>query len=153
MRKYNILIGLFSLLFGVLILYLSRNMAMFDEYGVPGERFWPFGLACLFIALGILQWISVFIHRAAADRDIDFSSPGVRRAYVLSLVAIVYAIALGYLGFAISSLLFIPATMVLMNEKRPWYIALTSIVMVIVIWLFFTQLFNSPLPVPEFLES
>lgn len=153
MRKFNILIGLCSLLFGMLILYLSRDMAMFDEYGVPGERFWPFGLAWLFIILGGLQWVEVFIRRAAADRPVDVGSTPVKRAYLLGVVAVVYAIALNYLGFFIASLLFIPVTMVMMNEKRAWYIALTSAIMVIVIWLFFTQLFNSPLPIPEFLES
>ena len=45
MRKMNILVGAFSVLFGLLILYLSKDMSMFDEYGVPGERFWPYGLA------------------------------------------------------------------------------------------------------------
>ena len=44
--------------------YLSpRDMSMFDEYGVPGERFWPYGLAILFILLGIFQWIGVVVDK------------------------------------------------------------------------------------------
>ncbi|MGK2888375.1 MAG: hypothetical protein ACSLEN_02385 [Candidatus Malihini olakiniferum] len=46
MRKYDVLVGLFSLGFGLLILLLSRYMSMFDEYGVPGGALLP--LACLF---------------------------------------------------------------------------------------------------------
>lgn len=153
MRKMNILIGLFSLLFGGVILYLSREMAIVDEFGVPGERFWPFCIACLFIVLGILQCIKTVIQRGSSYQTVDLSSYAVKRTYFLGLISIIYAVALNYLGFIVSSLLFIPAVMVMMNEKRAWYLAVASVIMVVVIWLFFTELFNSPLPVPEFMDS
>lgn len=74
MRKYDVLVGLFSFGFGLLILFLSREMSMFDKYGVPGERYWPFGRECLFILLGVLQWSVVLKNRLMAERSIDFSS-------------------------------------------------------------------------------
>ena len=56
MTKINTIIEScdFSSFWATSIIYLSRDMSMFDEYGVPGERF-GLGLAILFILLGIFN--------------------------------------------------------------------------------------------------
>ena len=150
MRKYDVLVGLFSLGFGLLILFLSRDMSMFDEYGVPGERYWPFGLACLFILLGVLQWGVVLKNRLMADRSIDFSSVNVRKAYLIGALAVGYGIVMAWAGFIISAVIFIPCTMVLMKEKRVGFVTLSTLLIVTAVYLFFTYLFNTPLPTAEF---
>ncbi|PWC09262.1 tripartite tricarboxylate transporter TctB family protein [Brenneria roseae subsp. americana] len=153
MRKFNILIGLMSVGMGGLILFLSKDMSMFDEYGVPGERFWPYGLAWLFIGLGILQWVVVVKDRLASDKPVDLSSKFVRLTYVLSIIAVVYGIVLSWAGFILSAMIFIPVTMLFMNERRAWYIALSTLLIVAAVYLSFTYLFNSPLPTSVFSES
>lgn len=153
MRKFNILIGLMSVGMGGLILFLSKDMSMFDEYGVPGERFWPYGLAWLFIGLGILQWFVVVKDRLATDKPVDLSSKFVRLTYVLSIIAVVYGIVLSWAGFILSAMIFIPVTMLFMNERRTWYIALSTLLIVTAVYLSFTYLFNSPLPTSVFSES
>ncbi|PWC22914.1 tripartite tricarboxylate transporter TctB family protein [Brenneria roseae subsp. roseae] len=153
MRKFNILIGLMSVGMGGLILFLSKDMSMFDEYGVPGERFWPYGLAWLFIGLGILQWVVVVKDRLATDKPVDLSSKFVRLTYVLSIIAVVYGIVLSWAGFILSAMIFIPVTMLFMNERRTWYIALSTLLIVTAVYLSFTYLFNSPLPTSVFSES
>lgn len=153
MRKYDVLVGLLSIGLGVLILYLSRDMAMFDDYGVPGERFWPYGLAWLFILLGALQECAVVKNRLQADKPVDLSSVFVRKAYLIGAVAVGYAVLMAWAGFIISAAVFIPCTMLLMRERRSWYIALSTLLIVTVVYLFFTYLFNSPLPAPIFSES
>ncbi|MCL2899540.1 tripartite tricarboxylate transporter TctB family protein [Brenneria tiliae] len=153
MRKFNILIGLISVGMGGLILLLSKDMSMFDEYGVPGERFWPYGLAWLFIGLGILQWAVVIKDRLSTDKPVDLSSKFVRLTYILSAIAVVYGIALYWAGFILSAIIFIPITMLFMNERRIGYIALSTILIVAAVYLSFTYLFNSPLPTSVFSES
>lgn len=153
MRKFNILIGAFSVLLGLMILYLSRDMRMFDEYGVPGERFWPYGLAWLFIGLGVLQWIEVVIHRVnIMDTLVDLTSVSVRRAYYVAIVMALYGILLNYAGFIVASLILTPVIMWMMGERRIWFLALITVVIVAVIYVSFTMIFNSPLPISEFLE-
>ncbi len=86
MTKINTIIGAISVAFGLLIIYLSRDMSMFDEYGVPGERFWPYGLAILFILLGIFQWIGVVVDKIKhVHQSVDLSSTAVKRAYGLGI--------------------------------------------------------------------
>ncbi|RLM19436.1 hypothetical protein BIY29_16815 [Brenneria alni] len=153
MRKFNILIGLLSAGMGGLILFLSKDMSMFDEYGVPGERFWPYGLAWLFIGLGILQGVVVIKDRLATDKPVDLSSKFVRLTYVLSAIAVVYGIVLYWAGFLLSAMIFIPVTMLFMNERRIGYIALSTLLIVAAVYLSFTYLFNSPLPTSVFSES
>lgn len=153
MRKFNILIGAFSVLLGLMILYLSRDMSMFDEYGVPGERFWPYGLAWLFIGLGVLQWIEVVVHRVnIMDTLVDLTSVSVRRAYCVAIVMALYGILLNYAGFIVASLILTPVIMWMMGERRIWFLALITFVIVAVIYVSFTMIFNSPLPISEFLE-
>lgn len=153
MTKSNTIIGAISVAFGLLIIYLSRDMSIFDEYGVPGERFWPYGLAILFILLGIFQWISVIIDKTKhVHRSVDLSSTAVKRAYGLGFLLIFYAVGLYFLGFIVSSLLLIPIIMWLMNERKKISLIVVPIAIVVMSYLFFELLFNSPLPIPVFLE-
>lgn len=153
MNKINTVIGIISIVFGFLIIYFSRNMGMFDEYGVPGERFWPFGLALLFIFLGFLQFISVAIDKFKhVIQSVDLSSTAVKRAYLLSILITLYAIGLYYLGFVISSLITIPIIMWVMNEKRAKTLALATVLIIGSIYVTFDIVFNSPLPTSVFLD-
>lgn len=153
MNKINTVIGIISIVFGFLIIYFSRNMSMFDEYGVPGERFWPFGLALLFIFLGLLQFISVAIDKYKhVMQTVDLSSTAVKRAYLLSILIVLYAVGLHYFGFVISSLITIPIIMWVMNEKRAKTLALATVLIIGSIYVTFDIVFNSPLPTSVFLD-
>ncbi|WP_300001482.1 tripartite tricarboxylate transporter TctB family protein [uncultured Cedecea sp.] len=153
MNKINTIIGVISITFGLLIIYLSRNMSMFDEYGVPGERFWPFGVALLFIFLGVLQCLNSIVDKMKhAVQNVDLSSTAVTRSYFLSGLVVVYAIGLYYLGFIISSLIFIPIVMWIMNERKIKILVLASVGIVSSVYVFFDIVFNSSLPVSIFLD-
>ena len=131
MTKINTIIGAISVAFGALIIYLSRDMSMFDDYGVPGERFWPYGLAILFILLGIFQWISIVVDKIKhVHKSVDLSSTAVKRAYGLGIFMLVYAAGLHFFGFIIPSLLLIPVIMWLMNERKPIALVVIPVVMV-----------------------
>ena len=146
MRKQNMVVGAASVIFGIGIITLSRNMNMFDESGMPGERFWPWCLAWLFIALGIMQFIEVYKQRAASDVSVDLSSFPVRKAYGVAGIMGIYAVVLCYAGFIASTLILIPIIMRIMGEKRIGFICLASILIVACIYVAFTMVFNSPLP-------
>ncbi len=130
-----------------------KKAIMFDEYGVPGERFWPYGLAILFILLGIFQWISVIVQKAKhIHQSVDLSSTAIKRAYGLGIFMLLYATGLHFLGFIIPSLLLIPIIMWLMNERKPISMVITPVVIVAAVYVFFDIIFNSPLPTSVFFE-
>ncbi|TNV16477.1 tripartite tricarboxylate transporter TctB family protein [Buttiauxella sp. B2] len=155
MRTQNIFVGMFSLVLGVAIIFLSRNMPMFDENGILGERFWPYCLAWLFIGLGVIQLISVYLQRANAaanNEKADLSSFPVRKAYGVTVLMVIYAVALCYAGFIASSLILIPTIMWVMGERRPLFLAVTTALIVLCIYVSFEVVFNSPLPASIFSE-
>ncbi|RPH28533.1 tripartite tricarboxylate transporter TctB family protein [Buttiauxella warmboldiae] len=154
MRTQNFFVGMFSLILGIAIIFFSRNMPMFDENGILGERFWPYALAWLFIGLGIIQWLSIYFQRSAANREkADLSSYPVRKAYGVAALMVIYAVALCYAGFIVSSLILIPAIMWVMGERRPLFLAITTALIVLCIYISFEVVFNSPLPESIFSES
>jgi len=152
MRKQNIVVGTVSILFGAGIILLSRDMNMYDENGILGERFWPYCLAWLFIILGVLQYIEVYKQRLIDNPPADLSSAPVRQAYWMTGVLVIYAVVLSYAGFIISSLIFIPIIMRMMGEKRLSFLCLVAVLMVACIYVAFNIIFNSPLPESIFSE-
>jgi len=154
MRTQNFFVGMFSLVLGIAIIFLSRDMPMFDENGILGERFWPYALAWLFIGLGVIQWISIYLQRNTADSEkADLSSYPVRKAYGVTVLMVIYAVALCFAGFIASSVILIPAIMWVMGERRPLFLAITTALIVLCIYVSFEVVFNSPLPESIFSES
>lgn len=153
MRTQNFFVGMFSLVLGIAIIFLSRNMPMFDENGILGERFWPYTLAWFLIGLGVIQWISIYLQSGTENsKKADLSSYPVRKAYGVSLLMVIYAVALCYAGFIASSVILIPAIMWVMGERRPLFLAITTALIVLCIYVSFEVVFNSPLPESIFSE-
>ncbi|SKA23967.1 tripartite tricarboxylate transporter TctB family protein [Consotaella salsifontis] len=153
MRHYNIMVAGLSILMGGAIFWLSRDLTGFSETGVPGEAFWPSMIAGLFILLGLLQLAEVvFFPSVNAGRTVDLHSAPVRTSYVAALVALVFATIMTWLGFIIGAVLFIPAIMLLMGERRPLLIVGATVAIVAVIWFVFVNFFNITLPVAVFFE-
>lgn len=153
MKKFNIVVAVVSLVFGVLVLYLSRNLSGYDEHGVPGENYWPSIIAWLLIVLGALQFVELWLTpKANAKRQVDLCSPAVRMAFIAAAASAVYGVLLLFSGFEIATLIFIPCLMALMGERRVVSLMLTPIAVVATIHVFFTQVFNTTLPVSMFYE-
>lgn len=153
MRQSNVIIAVLSVLFGLTILWLASDLTNFDETGVPGEAFWPSAIAWLFIALGVVQGLEVaFVSSAHAGRTVDLHSFPVRIAFVGAVIAIAYAVLLAYVGFIASTVVFIPALMLLMGARNPLHISLTTVGVIAVIWVFFVLIFNNELPPPSLFE-
>ncbi|HKM97178.1 MAG TPA: tripartite tricarboxylate transporter TctB family protein [Buttiauxella sp.] len=153
MRTQNIFVGMFSLVLGIAIIFLSRNMPMFDENGILGERFWPYVLAWLFIGLGLIQWVSVYLQSGTVKSEkADLSSLPVRKAYGVTVLMVIYGVALCYAGFIASSLILIPAIMWVMGERRPLFLAIVTALIVLCVYVSFEIVFKSPLPESIFSE-
>ncbi len=150
MEKCNRLVAIGAIFFGILILYLARDLGSFDEQGVPGENYWPSSIAWLFIFLGSLQALQFF--KKPAGKSVDLSSQPVRMAYLAALLALVYGVALLCVGFFIATLLFVPAMMLLMGERRKWVLFLVGVAVVGTIYVFFALVFNTTLPTSVFFD-
>ena len=153
MRKLNIVVAALSILFGLAIFWFSRGLTVAGSNGVPGEAFWPHMIAWLLIALGILQFVEVFFFTAVnAGREVSLFAPEQRWAYLAAFVGFCFAALMTWAGFLIAALIAMPIVMLIMGERRPLLIGLTTILAVAVIWVFFVHVFHISLPLPAFLE-
>jgi putative tricarboxylic transport membrane protein len=153
MKKCNLVVAAVSVLLGLLIIYLSRNLAGWDDNGVPGENYWPSIIAYLFVGLGIVQFLEVWLSpHKNSDKTVDLGSAVVRKAYLAALVSVVYGGLLTAAGFVIATVAFVPTMTVLMGERRLWAAALLAVGVVGVIYIFFALVFNTTLPTSVFFE-
>ncbi len=153
MKKYNLVVAAVSVLLGLLIIYLSRNLAGWDDNGVPGENYWPSIIAYLFVGLGLLQFLEVWrTPHKDTDKAVDLGSAAVRKAYLAAAVSVIYGGLLAAAGFVLATLAFVPAINALMGERRLWAAALLAIGVVGVIYVFFSLVFNTMLPTSVFFE-
>lgn len=153
MKKYNLVVAAVSVLLGLLIIYLSRNLAGWDDNGVPGENYWPSIIAYLFVGLGLLQFLEVWRSpHKDTYKAVDLGSAAVRKAYLAAAVSVIYGGLLAAAGFVLATLAFVPAINALMGERRLWAAALLAIGVVGVIYVFFSLVFNTMLPTSVFFE-
>jgi putative tricarboxylic transport membrane protein len=68
------------------------------------------------------------------------------RFWGLFILLLIYSAALSYLGFYLSSALFLPLAMLLLGAKSPISITLTSAGVLIFVYLVFAKLLEVPLP-------
>lgn len=152
MKKYNVLVAAVSILFGLAIFWFSRGLSTMSSDGVPGEAFWPHLIAWLLIGLGILQLIEVFAFPAInAGREVILGAPGNLWAYLTAAVAFGFATLMAWAGFVIAGVIMMPIIMMIMGERHPVSIGVTTVAAIGIIWFFFVHIFNISLPAPTFL--
>ncbi|MFB0935169.1 MAG: tripartite tricarboxylate transporter TctB family protein [Propionivibrio sp.] len=153
MKRCNVAVAIVSIALGILILWLSSDLSGYDEHGVPGERYWPAIIAWLLVGLGLLQFLELWTTPGTnRDKPVDLHSPAVRLAYLGASVSVLYGILLLGAGFELATLVFVPVLMRLMGERRIIALTVAPIVVVGTIYIFFTQVFNTTLPVSVFFE-
>lgn len=84
------------------------------------------------------------------DRNDDTTPPIGHRNWLFLLRGAVFLVAMATLfewfGFLAAGPLTVAGFMIMMGERRPWPICITSIVATVATWLFFWQFLKFPLP-------
>ncbi len=88
--------------------------------------------------------------RTEADAEDDVTPPIPRRSWLFLLRGGVFLIVMtalfNWIGFLVAGPPTVAGFILMMGEKRPWYIAITAIGATAAIWLFFWQFLKFPLP-------
>lgn len=150
MKKFDYMISALLLAFSAWIFYATKD---FPEYyaGAPGSGFWPRIIAVILILLSVALIAEELIKsrkKTSADEpEEDPAKPLHRkRVYLMFAAMIILAFSLKYLGFVISALWFIPAVMLIMEEKR-WPVLLASSVgITAAVYVIFTYALKMSLP-------
>jgi hypothetical protein len=143
MKKADILVALILVPICVYVFYESAKWPKQALIGAP--MLIPRGVsACLLLAAGILLW------RAFTGRSLDLEAPllgAERRRVVLAvLLTGAYAALVSYVGFLISTFIYLLFFGLIVGERRVPRLLLFSILVPIAIHLIFSTILNVPLP-------
>lgn len=70
----------------------------------------------------------------------------IKSLLIFGLICVLYLLVLNFLGFVLSSILLLISLMILLGERRWWFIALVSIISTVVIYLLFAKYLSVMLP-------
>lgn len=156
MKKADVVSAAIAAAFGLTLLFyvVPVWVRAHDEaggYGL-GARVMPNVTATVLTGLAILFLLYRLLARpGAADAETDDDAPpigesGWRFLLIAALFLIVMAALFEWVGFLAAGPLTIAGFMIAMGERRPVPVVATSVGASAVIWLFFWQLLNFPLP-------
>lgn len=130
----------------ILAVLLYRSTASYPT-SVQGStalyvRFLGMALA-VFCSLELFLW---FKNRKQAETEKLTIAAVPARFWGLFVLLLIYSTALSYLGFYISSALFLPLAMLMLGAKKPLSLSLTSVGVLLFVYLVFEKLLEVPLP-------
>lgn len=151
MKKFNLGTALVMILLSVGIFYQTKDMPKtFNQ--APGPGFWPRLLAIVIFILSAALVVQTCAEKTDWEEVlVDVKTPGVQRVFMLFAAFAVFAVSLNYLGFIITSLIFVPAVMRILGETRVKWLFLTSVGTTAFVYLIFVKCLRLVLPAPFFM--
>lgn len=158
MRKVDIVSSALVVLFGLTLLFvIIPGWVPVEEgpgFGLKASTM-PIVAGVTVTALAVLFFI--YRLRGTAKRTesemLDDETPPIERnSWLFLLCAAIFLITVtalfNWLGFLVAGPPTIAGFMLMMDEKRPWHVAITAFGATAAIWLFFWQFLKFPLPGP-----
>jgi hypothetical protein len=158
MKKGEIVFGALCVAFFSFMFYEAAQLRGIGRFGEVGSGFWPM------LSLGVslllsLCWLIVALGKffRAKERAVEELSPeaiaearGRRKKVALSIVCIlVYIIAMPWIGFILSTFLFIPAFAIALEERRKLVLILSPLLLTAITVLVFAKFINIAFPKGE----
>lgn len=156
--------GLFLITIGTFALWQSRDIALIGLGGNhdPGPRAFPIGLSLILVVGGIVQVaLALFARRIKGSSHGQPLLPplwkprriltdrGTQNVALVIVGVIVYVLAIEWIGFALSTLLFGSGMMVRLGT-RWWQAIAMTLLLIVIIELLFTLLLEVQLPTGQF---
>lgn len=149
--KKDQVIGSISLLFGLILTYLTKQIPKSDMVGDPGSRIFPYIACVLFIVCGIGLLLT---GRKKEGQTFLSLNQWIQLLGMLALM-FAYYFLLEYIGFIPLSivLLFIASRLFASGQVVPWWKSLIfSIVVTLLLYVVFDILLSVPLPMGNLLQ-
>ncbi|PHV70238.1 hypothetical protein CS063_11250 [Sporanaerobium hydrogeniformans] len=153
MRKWNYIISLITAILGAILIFLSSQLGFAFNASGPGAGFWPGVLGGILVVLAVaLFGTSLIKGKGLEEVPVVLNSPANKRVYSMMGIIVIYCILLKTAGFYLSTLLFIPSTMYLMEVRDKKKLIIMPLVTVIFIYIVFGILLKTKLPMPIFMN-
>lgn len=151
MKKQNYWISLVVIAFACWLFFATKDFPKYYK-SAPGPGFWPRVIAIVMIICAVLLVVTTFISskkstEASKEKPIvSYRTKGLLRVYRIFGLMFLSLLSIYFLGYIITSLWFVPAIIIVMEERRPWVLAVSSIALTVSIHLIFNVAFQITLP-------
>lgn len=144
MKTGNRVSAIVTIFIGSLVIFLSRDFPKVVS-SAPGPGFFPAILGWMLIILGFILLVQTFIWK---HKDISklFSVEKNKFIYKICGIAVIYCVLLPFIGFIVSTLLFLFVLGYILGLRKRKFLTLFPIVGTILIVFIFEVLFQIPLP-------
>ncbi|RFU63866.1 tripartite tricarboxylate transporter TctB family protein [Peribacillus glennii] len=143
MRKGNFIVAILTMIFGVAVIYLSKDFPRVVS-DAPGPGVFPTILGYLSIFLGVLLFISNLKNKDI--KKIYFFTKENKQVYGLVAIVIIYSISLNFIGFLWTTIAFLLTSIYFMGYRKKMYLIPVSVLFTLFIYFVFAVLFGTPLP-------
>lgn len=158
MKKGEMVVSTVCVVFFSFMAYEALQLRGLGRFGETGSGFWPLLAlgASLLLSLG---WSIGNLTRLRAEKGTPRGTPTPedvaeawrrRRKVGLSVASLLlYILAMPWIGFLLATFLFVPAFALGLNERRPWVLAISPVLVTGIVILVFAKFITIPLPKGE----
>ena len=133
------------IILGVHVFQVSGNFEVLSKVTFGGPEFFPRFVAALLMVCSALLITNALRGRALNQRQ-QVTSRDLLWVLYVCLLTIAYVFLIRYLGFFVSTVIYLVCFLTMIKERRPILIASTSLLIPLIVFLFFVKLMGIPLP-------
>lgn len=147
----NQITGILMVIIGIVVLVLISQFSIAMTISYPGPKLFPMIAAIGLVALGI----GIFFQEQSEQDGVVINTILFKRLGIMFGITILYILALKYLGFLITSPVYLYAVVSFFLKENnqgvttktwQWQRVVFSIVVPVLVYLFYVYLFGSKLP-------
>ncbi len=147
MRTANIIISFVLMAFTAAYAIMIAMLPSRDLPHTLGAAFVPWVLAGFLLLLSLLLlFFSLFGKADAADAETPLHLKDLAGIAGLLVLIVLFVVLTGFLGFVLSSILFLAALIFISGSRKPLEIILFSVLTTSAVYLLFQRFFNVQLP-------
>ena len=144
MRKGNIVVSIIMLILGGFVLYTTSTFPE-TSGNVVGPGFFPSIVAIGLLILGIVLFIQNTVIKSE-NREVEFFGKDNMKSYLIMLITLVYLIGMSFVGFLVSSIIYLTILMIMYGIGSKVKAVINSAVIVGIVYVVFNNLLSVPLP-------
>lgn len=156
MKKGPIIGNVVILVFFLFMLLESLKLREIRRFGEMGSGFWPILILVLASVLSAILLVSSLMKRKEkGEKDAEeapspesiASNKRARNIVIISSVAtLVYIFAMQWVGFALATLFYVLAFIVILGERRKWVLIFSPVLVTVFILVVFSKFIAIPFP-------
>ena len=148
MKAANLVAGIFTVVFGIAVYWLTLGFATQGLSPDPlGPTFFPRALGIGFVVLGLILVIAALRQKGGEKRTEPILSRGnLRMLAVIGLCALYY-LFMDDIGFILATILFVAAVMVITGERTWWKMGVSALAVSLILYFLFREILKVMLPI------